>query len=159
MFCRPVPLVGLAGAADGKGVGGDILGDDAAGSHIGSLAHGDWGHQGCVAANEGVLFHGGAVLFHPVEVDRGCTAAEVAVFAHVGVAQIGQMGDEAALAVVDQFSRYAGQFLGNVCSTVDPEVVVIGGGVSKAGNMILDGIEPEDISASDSAVFVWRLED
>ena len=51
-------------------------------------------------------------------------------------------GDEAALAVVDQFSRYAGQFLGNVCSTVDPEVVVIGGGVSKAGNMILDGIEP-----------------
>ena len=51
-------------------------------------------------------------------------------------------GDEAALAIVDQFSRYAGQFLGNVCSTVDPEIVVIGGGVSKAGQMLIDGIEP-----------------
>lgn len=51
-------------------------------------------------------------------------------------------GDSAAIAVLDQFYDYAGQFLGNVCSTVNPEVVVIGGGVSKAGQIILDGIEP-----------------
>ena len=50
--------------------------------------------------------------------------------------------DEAALAVLDQVYAYMGLFLGNVCSTVNPEVVVIGGGVSKAGDMLVKGIEP-----------------
>lgn len=51
-------------------------------------------------------------------------------------------GDKAALAILDQFYAYAGEFLANVCSTVNPEAVVIGGGVSKAGAMIIQGIEP-----------------
>ncbi len=54
----------------------------------------------------------------------------------------GKAGDPAALAILDQVYRYLGEALANVCSTVDPEVVVIGGGVSKAGQMLLDGIEP-----------------
>lgn len=54
----------------------------------------------------------------------------------------GKAGDEAALAILDQFYRYMGEFLGNVCSTVDPEVVVIGGGVSKAGSVLLEGVQP-----------------
>lgn len=51
-------------------------------------------------------------------------------------------GDPAAAAILDQAYQYMGRFLGNVCSTVDPEVVVIGGGVSKAGQVLLDGIAP-----------------
>ena len=51
-------------------------------------------------------------------------------------------GDAEALAILDQAYRYMGEFLGNVCSVVDPEVVVIGGGVSKAGQMLLTGIRP-----------------
>ncbi len=39
-------------------------------------------------------------------------------------------------------NKIMGEFLGSVCSVVDPEVVVIGGGVSKAGDMLLKGIEP-----------------
>lgn len=54
----------------------------------------------------------------------------------------GKAGDPAALAILDQVYRYMGQFLGIVCSTVDPEVVVIGGGVSKAGQVLLDGVQP-----------------
>ena len=54
----------------------------------------------------------------------------------------GKAGDPAALAILDQVYRYMGHFLGTVCSTVDPEVVVIGGGVSKAGQVLLDGIQP-----------------
>ena len=50
--------------------------------------------------------------------------------------------DAAALAILDQVYRYMGLFLANVCSTVNPEVVVIGGGVSKAGDMLIKGIEP-----------------
>lgn len=51
-------------------------------------------------------------------------------------------GDEAANTILDKVYRYMGLFLGNVCSTVNPEVVVIGGGVSKAGDMLVKGIEP-----------------
>lgn len=54
----------------------------------------------------------------------------------------GKAGDPAALNILDQFYRYAGEFLANVCTTVDPETVVIGGGVSKAGSIIIDGIKP-----------------
>lgn len=54
----------------------------------------------------------------------------------------GKAGDPAALAILEQFYAYSGEFLGNVCTVVDPEVVVIGGGVSKAGQMLIDGIEP-----------------
>ena len=54
----------------------------------------------------------------------------------------GKAGDKEALAILEQVYDCMGQFLANVCSTVDPEVVVIGGGVSKAGQMLLDGIVP-----------------
>jgi len=54
----------------------------------------------------------------------------------------GKAGDGAALAVLDRFYNYMGEFLGNVCSTVNPEIVVIGGGVSKAGQMLISGVEP-----------------
>ena len=50
--------------------------------------------------------------------------------------------DEAAIAILDKVYAYMGLFLANVCSTVNPEVVVIGGGVSKAGDMLVKGVEP-----------------
>ena len=54
----------------------------------------------------------------------------------------GKAGDKVALEVLDEYYDYMGQFLGSLCSAVDPEVVVLGGGVSKAGQVLLDGIEP-----------------
>lgn len=54
----------------------------------------------------------------------------------------GKAGDKMALEILDQYYDLMGQFLGNVCTVVDPEVVVIGGGVSKAGDILLKGIEP-----------------
>ena len=54
----------------------------------------------------------------------------------------GKARDAVALEILDQYYAYMGEFLGNVCSTVDPEVVVLGGGVSRAGDMLLTGIKP-----------------
>ena len=51
-------------------------------------------------------------------------------------------GDKVALAVMDEYYEYLGEFLGTLCSVIDPEVVVLGGGVSKAGEMLLTGVEP-----------------
>ena len=51
-------------------------------------------------------------------------------------------GDALALRVLDRYYRYMGEFLGNLCDVVDPDAVVLGGGVSKAGQVLLDGIRP-----------------
>ena len=51
-------------------------------------------------------------------------------------------GDELALQVLDQFYNYMGEFLANICNVVDPDAVVLGGGVSKAGQVLLDGTRP-----------------
>ena len=50
-------------------------------------------------------------------------------------------GDAAAQEILKKFYDYMGQFLGSLCSAVDPEVVVLGGGVSKAGQVLLEGVE------------------
>ena len=55
----------------------------------------------------------------------------------------GKAGNPEALAVLDEYYEYLGEFLGSLCSVVDPETVVIGGGVSKAGQVLIDGIVPK----------------
>ena len=49
-------------------------------------------------------------------------------------------GDAIALEVVDTVSKYLGIALSHLAMTVDPEVFVIGGGVSKAGDFLIDKI-------------------
>ena len=48
-------------------------------------------------------------------------------------------GDDLAQRILDKVFQYMGQFLAAICCTVDPEVVVLGGGVSKAGQYLIDG--------------------
>ena len=50
-------------------------------------------------------------------------------------------GDALAQQTLEQVYAYMGQFLASVCSTIDPEMVVFGGGVSHAGQVLLDGIQ------------------
>ena len=54
----------------------------------------------------------------------------------------GKAGDPLALQVLDTYYRYLGELLANVCTLADPQVVVLGGGVSKAGQVLLDGVRP-----------------
>ena len=50
-------------------------------------------------------------------------------------------GDELAGAVMETVSRSLGLVLAQVALTIDPEAFVIGGGVSKAGPFLLEGIQ------------------
>ena len=54
----------------------------------------------------------------------------------------GKAGDAVANEILHQYYDCMGQFLGSLCSAVDPEVVVLGGGVSKAGSVLIEGVEP-----------------
>jgi len=50
-------------------------------------------------------------------------------------------GDELALKAIDTMSFYLGRALASIAMVVDPEVFIIGGGVSRAGKFLNDKIE------------------
>lgn len=51
-------------------------------------------------------------------------------------------GDRLAIEVASQFGDYLGKALGVIAGVLNPEVFVIGGGVSKAGDILFDYIIP-----------------
>ena len=50
--------------------------------------------------------------------------------------------DELAMEVADEFGRYLGSALAVIAGVVNPDAIVIGGGVSKAGEILMDYIRP-----------------
>lgn len=54
----------------------------------------------------------------------------------------GAAGDAGAQAILEQFYALLGEFLANICTALDPEAVIIGGGVSKAGDVLIEGARP-----------------
>ena len=51
----------------------------------------------------------------------------------------GKAADPVALEILEQVYSYLGEFLANVCCVTDPEIIVLGGGVSKAGATLAAG--------------------
>ena len=49
--------------------------------------------------------------------------------------------DALAKEILEQIFACLGEGIANICNVVDPETVVLGGGVSKAGQMLIDGVE------------------
>ena len=45
-------------------------------------------------------------------------------------------GDKVAIEIAEQFGEYLGKGLAVVANVVDPQIFVIGGGVSKAGDIL-----------------------
>ena len=50
-------------------------------------------------------------------------------------------GDEAAIEIAEQFGKYLGAGLAIMAAVADPAIFVIGGGVSKAGDVLLSYVE------------------
>ena len=50
-------------------------------------------------------------------------------------------GDAVALLLVEEVGEILGSTLSNIACVVNPEVIVIGGGVSKAGQILIDTIK------------------
>lgn len=51
-------------------------------------------------------------------------------------------GDELAIEIAEKFGDYLGKGLGIIAGVINPEIFVIGGGVSKAGEVLFDYIKP-----------------
>ena len=51
-------------------------------------------------------------------------------------------GDKLAVKAAEQYGYYLGKGIAAVASVVNPEIIVLGGGVSKAGDMLFDLLKP-----------------
>jgi glucokinase len=50
-------------------------------------------------------------------------------------------GDEAAKKILDEVTFHLGFALANIANTLNPEMIVLGGGVSRAGDILLDAVK------------------
>jgi glucokinase len=50
-------------------------------------------------------------------------------------------GDELAKKIVDEVAFHLGFVLANIANTLNPETIVLGGGVSRAGDLLLDAVK------------------
>jgi len=56
------------------------------------------------------------------------------------VFDLAKEGDKGAVAVVEQMSTYLGKAMASIATVVNPQAFIIGGGVSKAGQYLIDTI-------------------
>lgn len=50
-------------------------------------------------------------------------------------------GDTYALEIIEKFAKYLGLALSNIAAVADPQIFLIGGGVSAAGSIIIDNVK------------------
>ena len=160
-------VVGVSAGTDssvfitlGTGVGGGIVihgkvwnGFHGTGSEIGHMIV-EMGGEPCTCGNRGCL-------------ERYCSATAIirmakemlsqhpdsAVAAACGgdpdklnarmVIDAARTGDVIGTSVFQRYVSYLAQAIANICNFLDPEVIVLGGGVSKAGNFLLDAVRKE----------------
>ena len=156
----------------GTGVGGGIIvggkllsGDNGAGGEIGHIKVNPVEQNTCGCGKRGCLEQYASATGIVREASRllasGSTPSQLRQFAAPTAKDVfdcAKAGDELALGVVDFFAEHLGRALACVSCVCDPEVFVIGGGVSAAGQIILDAVAPvyrkNAFPASEGARFV-----
>ena len=138
----------------GTGVGGGIIidGKIITGSHGagGEIGHAcveptetetcNCGNKGCLeqmASATGIVRLAKRILDENTEV----TVLKKDRISAKSVFDAYKAGDKVAARIVDKFAGYLGNALAVFACVVDPEIIVIGGGVSKAGQPLIDAVE------------------
>lgn len=136
----------------GTGVGGGIIidgkmlaGVNGAGGEIGHMTIDlneqdvcNCGKKGCLeqyASATGIVRLANKALN---DSDKPSKLREVKYISAKEIFDAAKSGDEIAVGLVEEHGKRLGYALANISCVVDPEVFVIGGGVSKAGEILLD---------------------
>lgn len=123
----------------GTGIGGALLLGGALHRGLNGMA-GELGHMQVVP--EGRLCEcGGRGCWEQYCSGRALGRAAAAAGSGLSGPQLteaAQSGDPAAVAAYDEVGRWLGVGAANVAAAVDPELIVVGGGVSAAGELLLD---------------------
>ena len=75
------------------------------------------------------------------ETDRKTVLRDVKDLTAKDVVDAAKAGDQAADEIFDKFCDYLGYSLAATAAVIDPEIFIIGGGVSKAGQMLIDRVQ------------------
>ena len=139
----------------GTGVGGGIIvdgkiltGATGAGGEIGHMHVEDHEEEPCGCKNKGCLEQYTSATGIVRLAKRRLAADEAPSVLREGevsaktVFDAVKAGDAVAIEVAEQFGEYLGKGLANVAAVANPEIFVIGGGVSKAGEVLLSYVEP-----------------
>lgn len=137
----------------GTGVGGGIIrngkiisGTFGAAGEIGHIPMNDEESEMCGCGKKGCLEQYAsanglvkvAIRYLSNHRDIKTTLDMNAGFTAKDVCDAAKAGDEAALGAVEESMKMLGKALATVSCVIDPQVYVIGGGLSKAGNIIID---------------------
>lgn len=139
----------------GTGVGGGIIiggkimtGATGSGGEIGHIHVEDNEDEACGCGNYGCLEeYASATGITRIanrklqESDKGSVLRQGEVSAKT-VFDAVKVGDELAIEIAEQFGEYLGKGLAVIAGVVNPEIFVIGGGVSKAGEVLFEYIRP-----------------
>ncbi|MDE7358666.1 MAG: ROK family glucokinase [Lachnospiraceae bacterium] len=139
----------------GTGVGGGIIingeimtGATGAGGEIGHIHVEDNETEACGCGNFGCLEEYASATGITRLANRALQAGDKDSVLRKGevsaksVFDAVKAGDELAIEVAKQFGDYLGKGLGVIAGIINPEIFVIGGGVSKAGEVLFDYIRP-----------------
>ena len=139
----------------GTGVGGGIIlggrivaGSNGAGGEIGHLHLEDNEEEACGCKGHGCLEQYASATGIVRLAKRALAASDKASVLRddevsaKSVWDAVKAGDELAISVAHQYGEYLGKGLAAVAAVVNPEIFVIGGGVSKAGNVVIDYMNP-----------------
>jgi len=139
----------------GTGVGGGVIVDSkvvagvhGAGGEIGHISvvledgnQCNCGKKGCletVASATGIVRETEKYL---AACDETSSLRELAKIEAKDVFDAAKAGDAVGVKMVNQLGRYIGLAAANLAVTTDPQKIIIGGGVSKAGDILIDTIE------------------
>ena len=139
----------------GTGVGGGIIvngeimtGATGAGGEIGHIHVEDHETEACGCGNYGCLEEYASATGITRLANRALKASDKDSVLRNGevsakaVFDAVKAGDELAIEIAKQFGEYLGKGLGVIAGIINPEIFVIGGGVSKAGEVLFDYIKP-----------------
>lgn len=155
--CKDVVMVTL-----GTGVGGGIIvngkvvaGFDGAGGEIGHITVNRDEIEACNCGQYGCLEQytsaTGIVRVAKRKLAKSTDETSLRKFESLTAKDVfdeAKAGDEIALGLVDEVCGILGATLSNIACVVNPEVIVIGGGVSKAGDILIENIQKHYIETA-----------
>ena len=144
----------------GTGVGGGVIiggklitGSTGAAGEIGHIRVADGeeekcncGHTGCLEQYASATGIARLARRRLAKDDKASSLRSVENLDAKAVFDAVKAGDEVAIEIAHEFGSYLGKGLASVADVVNPEIFVIGGGVSKAGDILLSFVAPEFVN-------------
>lgn len=139
----------------GTGVGGGIIidgkivsGSHGAGGEIGHIEMNEHESAMCGCGNKGCLEQyasaTGIVLMAKEKLNNEMRDTQLRQHSNINAKNIfdaAKTHDQVAIELVDEFTTILSRAMAHIAVVVDPEIFVIGGGVSKAGGILLEGLK------------------